>query len=386
MASTNDPEESYPIVPSGEQLPVDRKRSPTPAATGSELSYGSHPDTALAPGDATLPSGLSLERKQAQELALREGFSATAIDLADRDGQWTIGQRLRTMILTVPFVAAVLWFFPTDRFFKAPLKPMEEVALAGSLTDAQVAGAEALERPMMQTRRDMEALAAEGNLPGAIQLAQNALANVPPGERDRWREVYYRTWEYLEKSVRHADLEASVRNFREVDTSDPVFAWYYARMVNRKAAQGHLTTAVESKQTFAWLEAASNRIDYQLDGGKIEEGERVLLNHRMDLIRLEEARLHHNLWKLYGYPEESNHPGLEHRDSAIRLCRGMGAELEAQRLLLNIYERVLDQWWFFERTEILGDEAMRKSSLRERRDSLRAAIETALEVERTSEP
>jgi len=377
MASTNDPEESHPIVPVGAQLPTERS---------SHLSSGSHPDTALAPGDATLPSGLSLERKQAQELALREGFSPTAIDLAEREGQWTIGQRLRTMILTVPFVAAVLWFFPTDRFFKAPLKPMEEVALAGSLTDAQVAAAEAVERPMMETRRDMEALASEGNLPGAIQLAENALSQVPLGERGLWREVYYRHWEYLEKSVRHADLEISVRSFREVDTSDPVFAWYYARMVNRKAAQGHLTTAVESKQTFAWLEAASNRIDYQLDGGKIEEGERVLLNHRMDLIRLEEARLHHNLWKLYGYPEESNHPGLEHRDSAIRLCRGMGAELEAQRLLLNIYERVLDQWWFFERTEILGDEAMRKSSLRERRDSLRAAIETALKVERTSEP
>jgi len=374
---SNDPEPSHPIVPAEAQLPAEQPRS---------LSHSSHPESALAPGEAMLPSGLSLQRKQAQEVALREGFSPTAIDLAERDGQWTIGQRLRTMVLTIPFVAAVVWFFPSERFFKAPLKPMEEVALAGSLTDAQVAEAELVDRPMMETRRDMEALAAEGDLPGAIRLAQQSLAKVLPAERGLWREVYYRNWEYLEKSVRNAELEASIRSFREVDTSDPVFAWYYARIVNRKAAQGHLTTAIESKQTFAWLEAASNRLTYQLAGDKTEQPERVLLTHRMDLIRLEEARLHHNLWKLYGYPEKSDHPGLAHRDSAIRLCREMGSELEAQRLLLNIYERVLDQWWFFERTEILGDEAMQKSSLRERRDALRTAIEKALTEERSLEP
>lgn len=338
--------------------------------------------TRLPAAAQSLPLGVRLEEPEAHELALREGFSTTSVDLARSDGRSTVGQRLRTVLLMVPFVALVAYFFPTERFFKAPLKPMADVALAVNLTPQQVAAADEPERPMLEARRMMESLAAEGNLPDAIAHAESVLAEVPPEEREAWREVYYRYWEYLEKSVRYGHLEKSVRKYIGVDPNDPVFAWYYARIFNRKVAMGQQTSTGDSRQILTWLEAAQNRLTYQLEGGGASGD---ALGHRRDLIRLEEARLHHNLWKLYGYPKEKKSPGLAHRDEAIRICTVMESELEAQRLLLNIYDRVIDQWWFFERSEVLGDEAYEKPRLKARRDALRAAIEDAIEMEKQLE-
>ena len=195
---------------------------------------------------------------------------------------------------------------------------------------------------------------------------------MPVAERGEWREVYYRHWEHLERARAWLELDLSLEKLREADPDDPLLVWFRARAFNRKARGNTLDakTAGSFHYLLDDLKVVATRYEMQLRElpPGTEAGE---IRRRLRLLHLEMAKLYHAFWKHGGYGEGDD-PSARKRDRAIELCRApdLANDLDAQRLLLQIYDKILSQWWGFEFEEKVAGRLMTKSEV----EAMRAAV------------
>lgn len=340
----------------------------------------------LAPGRSGLPAQLEplppsteLAETDCRALAVEEGFSRTAVDFAFDDGKWVVGQRLRTLLLAIPFIGVVILLFPTERFFRPPLQTVHDIALDDKVNEGLIASAGEDAKPMLRTRRRMEDAAERGDLPAALAIAREAIEPLSADELPEWREVHYRYWEYLERALSISELDRSLHQFRRVDPNDPIVTWYRARLFNHKVRSNQVDASMANavQPLLRDLDVVNNRYGYQLEA-RPDAADAGEVRRRQQLIQLETARLHHALWKFGGYGENED-PSVAYRDKAITLCSApnLKNDLDAQRLLVRIYDKILSQWWVFEFEEPINDKLMTKDQLTLRRSELEKSIREA---------
>jgi hypothetical protein len=338
-------------------LPVTSDSSNAPGPAGSEIRY----NTSVLPASDSIP----LDEKIA--IARNEGFHPLAIEMTI--GSYETSPAHKFLQLGLVIIAAVLvaFLFPFDRFFKPHAQELGMMTIgkpvSGNMSQSS--------QPWLKALMEMDRLYfREGKLTEAIQVAERYLDRLPKADWESWHKVHYRYWELLADAGKVRPLEAATQSYLENLPEDP-FANYYA-------AHAFLAT-VEPMRSFT----SDMRQDFRLDAEtlvrQIERAERALrarqkaesspeqrdlLENLYQKLCLQQARLLVLIWRLGGYREDK-HPDVVYRDKALNILEQ--DELinlkEAKILKIDIYNHILDRWYWFEGQQVIQGVKQRRKAL-----------------------
>ena len=210
----------------------------------------------------------------------------------------------------------------------------------------------------------------EGKLSEAIRVAESALEIVPKKNWERWEKIHYRYWELLSAAGRVHALKTATQAYLQILPEDPFANYYYAQAF--LAATDRIRSFTnEMKQTYRQeaetiirkIENVCNSLNAQRKHPEAQKKERAF-NALSQKLRLEQAKLFVLIWRLGGY-QEDKHPDVVYRDNALNICdrAELADSKEAKKLKIDIYNHIIDRWYWFEGQQVIQGTNMRRKTL-----------------------
>jgi len=343
-----------------------------PAKIGSDVQFAT----------GHLPRTGALDREQRKQLALEEGFDPLAVELALEPSKRSVAQRLGLLALAAVAAALVVFFFPTERFFKRAVKELGPMTIGAPISDTDLNRSDLQDSPWLQTLIEMDRLYfQEGKLSEALQLAERQLAQLPPQQWEIWEKVHYRYWELLSDAGRVQALKQAAGSFLKYLPEDPFANYYYAQAflteANRMPSVDRETRKSlrrEAEDIVTGLERTCSALQAQRQLNKDNQQ----LTDLYQKLRLEQGRLFVLIWKLGGY-QEDDHPDVVYRDRALDICDSpdLAHLKEAQKLKSTIYTHILDRWYWFEGPQVIQGVRQRRQTLEAESQNLRNSLKEA---------
>ena len=343
------------------QLPVRHESSDIELQSGSDTQalVGYLPQSGVIESDERIP------------MAQAEGYDPLAIELALAPAEASFSDRLRLIIFAVVAGALVIFFFPSDRFFKPRTKDLGTMSIGGPTTAANLNQINNRNEPWFGVLLEIDRLYfAEGKLSEAISVAESALEIVPKKNWERWEKIHYRYWELLSAAGRVHTLKTATQAYLQILPEDPFANYYYAQAF-LTATNRIRSFTTEMKQTYRQeaeaiirqIENACNSLNAQRQHPESQEKESAF-KELYQKLRLEQAKLFVLMWRLGGY-QEDKHPDVVYRDSALNICdRAELADLkEAKKLKIDIYTHIIDRWYWFEGQQLVQGAKIRRKKI-----------------------
>ena len=351
-------------------VPMDENNSRLPVSREpSKVQPQPDPETPVPLG--YLPQSGVVESDERIPIAQDEGYDSLAIELALAPAETTLSNRLRLIILSVIAAALVIIFFPTERFFKPRTRDLGTMSLGGPITEDVLNQISDRNEPWFSVLLEIDRLYfGEGKLSEAIQIAESALEIVPKNNWERWEKIHYRYWELLSAAGRVHTLKTATQAYLQMLPEDPFANYYYAQAflaatdrIRSFTAEMKQAYRQEAETIIRQIENAGNALNAQRQHPEAQKKESAL-KELYQKLRLEQAKLFVLMWKLGGY-QEDKHPDVVYRDSALNICDS--AELadvkEAKKLKIDIYNHIIDRWYWFEGQQIVQGTKTRRKEL-----------------------
>ncbi len=329
-----------------------------------------------------LPRTESIEVDEQARIALEEGFEAQAVDLAYEASEISNLDKLRLIALIIVAAILVIFFFPTERFFKPRTRELGTMTIGGPATEKNQAYSARRNEPWYPVLLEIDRLYfGEGKLTQAIQVAESALEVVPKKKWERWEKIHYRYWELLAAANKIHTLKTASQAYLQILPEDPFANYFYAHAFRTATNRiGSFTPEMkqayrqESDAIIRQIDSACHAIGAQRNNQPSQEEDDALAQLYQKL-RLEQARLYALVWKLGGY-EEDSHPDVVYRDKALTICDSsvLSGSKEAKALKLDIYTHILDRWYWFEGQQVVQGTKMQRPALEQKIKALQKEI------------
>ena len=343
--------------PNNSKLPALSDSSPASVPQGAEIQG--------APG--VLPPSDSIQLDEKMAIARDEGFHPLSIELAIGSYETSTAQKLLQLSLVIIAAVLVAFLFPLDRFFKPQAQELGTMTIGDPISGNMFKS----DQPWLKTLLEMDQLYfQEGKLTEAIQVAERNLAQVPQKDWENWHMVHYRYWELLADAGKAPSLKTATQSYLEVLPEDP-FANYYAAHAFLAAVVPMRSFTSDMRQDFR-LEAETLVQQIERTGKALRARQKAenspeqrgLLENLYQKLRLQQARLFVLIWRLGGYREDK-HPDVVYRDKALNILEQ--DELinlkEAKVLKIDIYNHILDRWYWFEGQQVIQGMKQRRKAL-----------------------
>jgi len=329
-----------------------------------------------------LPRSAAISADERVALAYQEGYDPLAVELAFESPAATYVDKLRLLVFALAAAALVVFFFPTERFFKPAARELGIMTIGGPTTAGGLKASAASNAPWFNVLLEIDRLYfGEGKLSQAIRLAESTLEKLPPEKWELWKKVHYRYWELLAAAGRIRTLRTASRAYLKIWPEDAFANYYDARAFLTAANRVQSYSAKRKQEDRQTAPAIIQRIDsacYALDAQRKHadsKEKQAALTELYRKLRLEQAKLLVFIWKLGGY-QEDQHPDTAYRDQALGICDS--ADLSdmqaAKELKINIYTHILDRWYWFEGQQVIEGKKLRRKALEQEIASLRKAL------------
>ena len=329
-----------------------------------------------------LPRTETIEVEAQARIALEEGYEAQAVELAYEADEISNFDKLRLIALIIVAAILVIFFFPTDRFFKPRTRELGTMTIGGPATDKDQAYSAQRNEPWYPVLLEIDRLYfGEGKLTQAIQVAESTLEVVPKKKWERWEKIHYRYWELLAAANKIHTLKTASQAYLQILPEDPFANYFYAHAF-RTATNRIGSFTQEMKQAYRQeadaiirqIDSACHALNAQRKNQPSQEEDDALAQLYQKL-RLEQARLHALVWKLGGYKEDT-HADVVYRDKALNICDSsvLADSKEAKVLKLDIYTHILDRWYWFEGQQVVQGTKMQRQALEQKVKALQKEI------------
>ena len=329
-----------------------------------------------------LPRTVTIEVEEHAPIALEEGYDALAVELAYEATEISSFDKLRLISLIIVAAVLVVFFFPTERFFKPRTRELGTMTIGGPATDGNLAYSDQRSEPWYPVLLEIDRLYfGEGKLTQAIQVAESALEIIPKKKWERWEKIHYRYWELLAAANKIHTLKTASQAYLQILPEDPFANYFYAHAF-RTATNRIGSFTPEMKQAYRQeadaiirqIDSACHALNARRKNLPSQEKDDALAQLYQKL-RLEQARLHALVWKLGGYKEDT-HPDVVYRDKALTICDSSAlADIEeAKALKLDIYTHILDRWYWFEGQQVIQGTKMQRQALEQKVRALQKEI------------
>jgi tetratricopeptide (TPR) repeat protein len=329
-----------------------------------------------------LPNTESIEVEEHAPIALAEGYDALAVELAYEASEISFFDKLRLISLIIVAAVLVIFFFPTERFFKPRTRELGSMTIGGPATDGNLAYSNQRNEPWYPVLMEIDRLYfGEGKLTQAIQVAESALEIVPKKKWEHWDKIHYRYWELLSAAGKNHTLKTASQAYLQILPEDPFANYFYAHAF-RTATNRIGSFTPEMKQAYRQeadaiirqIDSACHALDAQRKSQPSQKEDDALAQLYRKL-RLEQARLHALIWKLGGYAEDA-HPDVVYRDKALTICDSsvLADSKDAKALKLDIYTHILDRWYWFEGQQVVQGTKMQRQALEQEIKALQKEI------------
>ena len=256
------------------------------------------------------------------------------------------------------------------------------MTIGGPATDGNEAYRSQRNEPWYKVLLEIDRLYfGEGKLTQAIQVAESALEIVPKKSWERWRKIHYRHWELLSAAGKVHTLKTASQAYLQILPEDP-FANYFYTHAFLTATNRTPSFTPEMKQAYRQeaqaiirqIDSACNALNARRQAQQAQEDEDGLTQLYRKL-RLEQARLYVLIWKLGGYAEDT-HPDVVYRDKALAICdsKVLADSQEAKTLKLDIYNHILDRWYWFEGQQVVQGSKMRRKTLEQEVEAIQKEL------------
>lgn len=336
-------------------------------------------DSEIRGTPGVLPPSDSIQLDEKIAIAREEGFHPLAIELILGSYETSAAQKLLQLGLVVIAAVLVAFLFPFDRFFKPQAQELGTMTIgdpiSGNIAESR--------QPWLKTLLEMDRLYfREGKLTEAIQVAEKNLAQVPKKDWESWHKVHYRYWELLADAGKARSLKAATRSYLQNLPEDP-FANYYAAHAFLATVEPMRSFTSDMRQDFRLeaeafvrqIERAAKALKARQKSENTPE-QRALLQKLYQKLSLQHARLFVLIWRLGGYREDK-HPDVVYRDKALNILEQ--DELinlkEAKVLKIDIYNHILDRWYWFEGQQVVQGRKMERPALEQEIKALQKEIE-----------
>ena len=317
------------------------------------------------------------------QIAREEGYDPMAIELALAPPGSTVADKIRLLVLISGAVVLLVFFFPVNRFFKPAPRDLGSMSIGGPILEDSLAASNIRNKPWLEALVKIDRLYfQEGKLTEAIKLAELELEKVPPNDREKWQNLYYRYWELLTDADRTHVLKISTRAYLDSYPEDP-FANYYSARAFLMAADRIHSFSPETRTAYRQgAENVASRLDRTCSTlnarKKHPDATDEEISEIRDLyqkLRLEQAKVYVLIWRLGGY-EEDEHPDVVYRDKALNICESeaLAGMKEARELKAVIYTHILDHWNWFEGQQIIQNKLHKRKVFQEQLDLLNAEL------------
>jgi hypothetical protein len=341
-----------------------------------------HTDTDVQATVGYVPKTETIEVDEQAAIALAEGYEALAVDLAYEASEISSFDKLRLISLVIVAAILVIFFFPAERFFKPRARELGTMTIGGPATHDSLAYSNQRNEPWYPVLLEIDRLYfGEGKLTQAIQVAESALEVVPKKKWERWEKIHYRYWELLSAADKIHTLKTASQAYLQILPEDPFANYFYAHAF-RSATNRMGSFTPEMRQAYRQeadaiirqIESACHALNARRKNQPSQE-EDVGLARLYQKLRLEQARLYALVWKLGGY-EEDTHPDVVYRDKALTICdsSALADSKEAKALKLDIYNHILDRWYWFEGQQVVQGTKMQRRALEQKLKALQKEI------------
>jgi hypothetical protein len=362
----------------------DQPKSQLPAASDS-MPAQMQPAAEIQGLTGILPRTDTLQIDEKITIARSEGFNPLAIELAIGSYETSPAYKFLLFSLTVIAAALVAFFFPFDRFFKPQTRDLGTMTIGEPVSEDNPALFMEFNKPWLKVLLEMDRLYfREGKLTEAIQVAESSLRPVPEKNWESWKKVYYRYWELLSDAGRTSALKAATDSYLHKMPEDP-FANYYAAHAFLMAAEATRAFDNQTRQAYRQqagtliqqIERACNALNARRKVADSKE-EKAYLEGLYQKLRLQQARVLVLIWRLGGY-EEDRHPDVAYRDKALDICDSdeLAHLKEAMALKIDIYNHILDRWYWFEGQQVIQGSRQKRRALVEELRTLQKELEAA---------
>ena len=341
------------------------------------------PESAAQAVMGQLPGTDSIETDEKIQIAREEGYDPMAIDLALAPPGATFADKIRLLILIIVAAVLVIFLFPLNRFFKPTPQDLGTMSIGGPFLEESQNAADIRNKPWLKALVKIDRLYfKEGKLSEAIQLAELALEQVPPNDRQSWQTLYYRYWELLIDADRVHVLKISTRSYLFAYPEDPFANYYFARAFLRVAdryqsftPQRKITYRQEAETVARRLDRTCSTLSAQKKHPDVSQEKLQIISDLYQKLRLEQAKLFVLVWKIGGY-EEDDHPDVVFRDKALDICESeeLADMHDAKTLKSVIYTHILDRWNWFEGQQIIQNQLRKRKDFRKQLDGLNAEL------------
>jgi len=318
-------------------------------------------------------------------IARSEGFNPLAIELAIGSYETSASYKFLLFSLAVIAAALVALLFPVDRFFKPKTRDLGTMTIGEPISEDNQALFGEFNKPWLKVLLEMDRLYfREGKLTEAIQVAESNLQQVPEKNWESWKKVYYRYWELLSDAGRSLALKAATNSYLQKIPEDPFANYYSAHAFLTEAeavrAFNHQTRQAyrhEAETLIQQIDRACNALNAQRKVADSKE-KRAFLEDLYQKLRLQQAKLFVLIWRLGGYKED-RHPDVVYRDKALDICNSeeLAHLKEAKALKINIYNQILDRWYWFEGQQVIQGTRQKRRAIVEKLRALQKELKAA---------
>jgi hypothetical protein len=332
-----------------------------------------------------LPSTDTIQIDEKIAIARDEGFNPLAIELAIGSYETPASYKFFLFSLAVVAAALVAFLFPVDRFFKPKTRDLGTMTIGDPISEANQSLFMEFNRPWLKVLLEMDRLYfKEGKLTEAIEVAESNLRQVPEKNWESWKKVHYRYWELLSDAGRTFALKAATNSYLQKMPEDP-FANYYSAHAFLTAVEAIPAFNYQTRQAhrqgaetlIQQIDRAGNALNARRKVAGAKE-EKAYLESLYQKLRLQQAKLFVLIWRLGGYKED-RHPDVVYRDKALDICDSEEfAHLkEAMALKIDIYNQILDRWYWFEGQQIIQGTPQNRRALAEEIRALQKELAAA---------
>jgi hypothetical protein len=362
----------------------DQPKSPLPAMSDSVPAQMQSAAEIQSPA-GFLPRTATIQIDEKIAIARSEGFNPLAIELAI--GSYETSASYKFLLFSLAVIGAVLvaLLFPVDRFFKPKTRDLGTMTIGEPISEDNQALFIEFNKPWLKVLLEIDRLYfREGKLTEAIQVAESHLQQVPEKNWENWKKVYYRYWELLSDAGKTLALKAATNSYLQKIPEDP-FANYYSAQAFLTAAdairafnqQTHLAYRQEAETLIQQIDRACNALNAQRRVADSKE-KKAYLAGLYQKLRLQQAKMLVLIWRLGGYKED-RHPDVVYRDKALDICNSdeLAHLNEAKALKIDIYNHILDRWYWFEGQQLIQGTPQKRRAIAEELRALQKELEAA---------
>jgi hypothetical protein len=329
-----------------------------------------------------LPRSETIDPEERIPIALEEGYEEMAVELALAPAKAGLYDKLRIVSLIIAALAAVIFFFPAERFFKPHTRDLGTMTIGGPAMDDKSTTAAHRNEPWFRVLLEIDRLYfEEGKLTEAIRVAESTLEIVPKKNWEDWEKIHYRYWELLSAAGKVHALKTASQSYLQILPEDPFGNYFYSHAfltaTNRiRSFTEEMMRAYrqESQSIIRQIDSACNTLNAQRQLQKTDAQDDTLADLYQKL-RLQQAKLYLLIWKLGNYAEDS-HPDVVFRDKALDICEStpIANLAEAKELKLEIYTHILDRWYWFEGQQVVQGSKRKRKTFEEEINDLKKEL------------